>query len=175
MKTAEDWVGNLADFLEGYKYQLDLTQLLDAIGARPFDQELVNEIVLWKVNRYAPLGQEAIESLNALATLQPNEHRRAEAVLNRLLRERGVDLPMASTLLRFRNPKVFQIVDRHAYRAVYGHDYPLYSQSSVRAKIDLYFKYLDDLIALANSRRVDFQMLDRVLYVFDKQINGTLS
>ena len=95
--------------------------------------------------------------------------------MQRLLQQRGVDLPMASTLLRFRNPVVFQIVDRHAYRAVYGESYPLHRQSGVKAKIDLYFQYLDDLIALAESKRVDFRMLDRALYEFDKKTNRTLS
>ena len=81
---------------------------------------------------------------------------------------------MASTFLRFRNTKAFQIIDRHAYRAVYGEDYPLYHSSSDDAKIDLYFCYLDDLHALAGSKRVDFKILDRVLYVFDKKFNGKL-
>jgi hypothetical protein len=83
-------------------------------------------------------------------------------------------LPMASTLLRFRNPDVFQIIDRHAYRAVYRKDSPLYPQSSVKAKIDLYFRYLDDLVELAVSKRVEFRMLDRALYEFDKRNNGPL-
>ena len=81
---------------------------------------------------------------------------------------------MASTFLRFRNKKAFQIIDRRAYRAVYGEDYPLYSSSSENAKIDLYFRYLDDLFAFAGSKKVNFTILDRVLYVFDKQFNGRL-
>ena len=81
---------------------------------------------------------------------------------------------MASTFLRFRNRKAFQIIDRHAYRAVWGKDYPLYSSSSDDAKIDLYFGYLDGLFGLAESKKVDFENLDRVLYVFDKEVNGKL-
>jgi hypothetical protein len=81
---------------------------------------------------------------------------------------------MASTFLRFRNRKAFQIIDRHGYRAMYGEDYPLYSRSASDAKIDLYCDYLDRLFALADLKRVDFEILDRVLYVFDKQVNGKL-
>ena len=81
---------------------------------------------------------------------------------------------MASTLLRFRNPSAFQIIDRHSYRAVYGNDYPLYSTSNYEEKIELYLQYLDDLVELARTRNVEFQTLDRVLYVFDKQMNGKL-
>jgi hypothetical protein len=81
---------------------------------------------------------------------------------------------MASTLLRFRNPATFQIIDRRAYRAVTGDDYPLYSKSRAKRKIDLYFTYLDALVALASKKNMAFKDLDRILYVFDKQKNGTL-
>ncbi len=176
MKTADDWSGDLAAFLNDYKYQPDLTRLLDAIGSEDrFDQSRINEIVLWKVNRYAWINPDVIESLDALSSLSPGSHRQGEPVLSKLLHQRGVDLPMASTILRFRNPEVFQIVDRHAYRAVYGKDYPLYSQSSGKKKIELYFAYLDDLRALAGGRSIPFRNMDRILYEFDKKINGSLS
>ena len=61
------------------------------------------------------------------------------------------------------NRGAFQIIDRHAYRAVYGDDYPLYASSSDESKIDIYFRYLDALFALAESKDVDFETLDRVL------------
>lgn len=91
-----------------------------------------------------------------------------------MLRERGVDLPMASTLLRFKNPHVFQIIDRHAYRALYGKKYPIYSTTSLDKKVEIYFKYLDDLIVLSRDKALNFRILDRVLYVFDKKYNGKL-
>lgn len=59
---------------------------------------------------------------------------------------------MASTLLRFRNPQTFQIIDRHAYQGLYGEDYPLYSTSRLDKKIDMYFNYLDDLVALSKAK-----------------------
>jgi hypothetical protein len=81
---------------------------------------------------------------------------------------------MASTLLRFKNPKVYQIIDRHAYRAIYGEDYPLFSASGIDKKIEVYFNYLDELVSLSITKNVDFRTLDRVLYVFDKRQNGKL-
>lgn len=174
MTRAEEWDGALAEFLEDYRYQPELTAHLDGLGPQPFAQDVINEIVLWKVNRYAKLSPNTLEALNRVAGTKPRSHRAAEAAVAALLREQGIDLPMASTLLRFRNRKAFQIIDRHAYRAVYGEDYPLYSSSSDHAKIDLYFGYLDRLFELADSRKVDFESLDRVLYVFDKQVNGKL-
>ncbi|MBU2769609.1 hypothetical protein A4U49_04955 [Acidithiobacillus ferrivorans] len=174
MKLAKEWDGNLTDLMTEYSFQPELTRKLDGVSNQSFDQPLVNEIVLWKVNRYAPLSQSTFAALNELSKIETGKHKESESILKSLLREPGVDLPMASTLLRFKNPQVFQIIDRHAYRALYGEDYPLYSASGLDNKIKVYFKYLDDLIALSQSKNVDFKILDRVLYVFDKQHNGKL-
>lgn len=38
-----------------FDYQAGLTIQLDKL-ATPFDQNIINEIVLWKVNRYAKIG-----------------------------------------------------------------------------------------------------------------------
>jgi thermostable 8-oxoguanine DNA glycosylase len=83
-----------------------------------------------------------------------------------LLDIHGVDLAMASTILRFRNPEVFQIIDRHAYRAIYGVKYPLYSMSSNQRKIEAYFEYLDKLLELSQKKGLEFRTLDRLLYEF---------
>jgi hypothetical protein len=172
-QRASDWPGDLSVFLNDYKFQPDLTKVLDAVDGLPLDQAMVNEIVLWKVDRYARISPEALSALNALSELGPSLHRMGQLALTLLMRERGIDLPMASTLLRFRNPKVFQIIDRHAYRAVYGQDYR--PPSNVEEKIDLYFRYLDTLIELAQARRIAFRDMDRILYVFDKKRNGALA
>ena len=174
MKRAQDWAGDFASFLKDYKYQPSLTPRLDALRTESFDQQLVNEIVLWKVNRYAPMEAEALDALNSLVGVEPGNHRQAESVLRLLLRQPGVDLPMASTLMRFRKPATFQIIDRHAYRAVTGDYYPLYSTSGEDRKVTLYFEYIDDLMRLAAERNVAFKDLDRMLYVFDRQENGSL-
>jgi thermostable 8-oxoguanine DNA glycosylase len=165
---------NLSEYLQRYKYQPDLTAHLDTLPDEPFSQETVNEIVLWKVNRYVRLSEELRHSLHSLRTLSPKDHRRAEPVLLNLLDCVGVDLPIASTFLRFQNADVFQIIDRHAYRAVFGERYRVYPSTPPRTKVSIYFKYLDSLGSLAASRGVPFRELDRILYVFDKEQNGTL-
>ena len=114
MKRAEDWEGTLADLMTDYQYQPELTSHLDSLEPRPFAQDEINEIVLWKVNRYAKLSSGALQALNGAAANRPRSHRTAAAILALLLREPGVDLAMASTFLRFRNKKAFQIIDRHA-------------------------------------------------------------
>jgi len=171
---AADWKGPIAQLLKDYRFQPALTESLDALGPQPFTQEIVNEIVLWKLDRYVKLSPDALAALNSVTAFPPESHRSAGDTLAILLGERGVDLPMASTFLRFRNRKASQIIDRHAYRAVYGQDYPLYSTSTDILKIKLYFSYLDDLFALAESKNVAFELLDRVLFIFDKQVNGKL-
>lgn len=173
-RKAGDFDGSLQQFLKDYAYQLELTKRLDAVGTQPFTHDVIKDIVLWKVNRYVELSGGALSAFNGVDGLRPKSHREAMKTLATLLREPGVDLAMASTFLRFRNPKAFQIIDRHAYRALYGESYPLYFSSPDRRKIDVYFRYLDDVWALAESKNVDFELLDRVLYVFDKQVNGSL-
>jgi hypothetical protein len=174
MKLAASWKGDLTDLLDEHRNQPDLTRKLDDVAHKEFDQSLINEIVLWKVNRYALLSPVTLTALNQLVSLKEGKHKEAESTLIALLRERGVDLPTASTFLRFRNPKVFQIIDRRAYRALYGEDYPLHGESSIDKKVGTYFKYLDRLVVFAKDKRVDFEILDRVLYVFDKKFNGRL-
>jgi hypothetical protein len=163
---------NLPDFLKDYRYQLELTGRLDRLDSQPFTQAVVNEIVLWKVNRYTALSPATLELLNNVVGLQAGSHRAARDVILALLGERGVDLPMASTLLRFRNPSTFQIIDRHAYRALYGNDLRL--RGSKLRKAELYLGYLDSLLELAHAKNVEFRTLDRVLYEFDRQKNGQL-
>ncbi len=168
------YAGPLNAFLKGYRYQPGLTEILDSLIG-DIDVAKANEIVLWKVNRYATLGEATLSSLNALVSLRGGQHRQGEACLRLLLGEkRGVRLPMASTFLRFRNPKVFQIIDKRAYRTVYGTKLPTFGRGGVDNSVHLYFEYLDNLRSLARERKVRYQDLDRILYVFDKMENKSL-
>ena len=160
--------------MKEYSYLPQLTGRLDGLAGLDFDQSLVNEIVLWKLNRHVRLSRKTLNSLNGLKDLDTGKHREGESVITSLLSERGVGLGVASTLLRFKNPRAFQIIDRHAYRALKGADYPVKPSWSIREQINVYFEYLDGLVALSTSKDVDFQMLDRLLYVFDKKFNGKL-
>jgi hypothetical protein len=74
----------------------------------------------------------------------------------------------------FQNREAFQIIDRHAYRAVFGKPYPLYSATPHGTEMSTYFKYLDALHDLAASSGCPFGDLDRILYEFDKNVNRTL-
>jgi len=69
MKLAKEWNGNLTELISEYSYQPELTCKLDGVATQDFDQALINEIVLWKVNRYAPLSQSTLAALNDLSEI----------------------------------------------------------------------------------------------------------
>jgi len=165
---------DLSVFLDDYDYQPNLTNYLDSLEDLEITQPLLNEIVLWKLNRYVVLSETNSLHIDKLKHLKSGEHRKGRVSLDSLLDAHGIDLAMASTIMRFRNPAVFQIIDRHAYRAIYGEKYPLYPSSSNNRKISVYWDYLDKLIELSRTRHLDFKTLDRLLYVFDKETNGKL-
>ena len=48
-----------------YSYQTELTAKLDNLDTN-FDQKIINEIVLWKVNRYANIENETLELINRI-------------------------------------------------------------------------------------------------------------
>ncbi len=172
---AKDFNGNLKDLLREYHYQRQLTDKLDTLHDVALTQDVINEIVLWKLNRYVSLENTVLRDLDGLRCLKTGQHRQGEAALQSLLGTHGIDLPMASTILRFRNARAYQIIDRHAYRAIYDKDYPLYTASPTQKKITVYFDYLDQLVQLCRERDLAFETIDRLLYVFDKRWNGKLS
>src|SRR5256885_4562191 len=73
--TARSHQGDLSDFLRRFRYQRELTAKLDALPNAQFSQETINEIILWKVNRYARLSDDVRKALYALRALKPLEHR----------------------------------------------------------------------------------------------------
>ena len=99
------------------------------------------------------------------------EHKK---ILIDLLGCSGVQLPMASTFLRFKNPKLFQIIDQHVYRLLTGDELslPLSNSQSNKEKIcQFYFRYLEDLEKKCKELEIPFEKADRILYKADKRIN----
>ena len=165
MKAA-DFPGDLNSFLDHYKYQPELTARLDDLDITTLDQSLINDIVLWKVNRYVKVSDDIITQISEVKNLKAGEHRKSKMVVAALLRLDGVDLPMASTILRFVNSEVFQIIDRHAFRSIYEARYPLYPATASERKISVYFDYIDELIKLCELKGLAFPTIDRLLYIF---------
>lgn len=155
--------------IDAFIYQPELTKKLDALSGN-FDQDIINEIVLWKVNRYVGLSESAIELLNKI-DIQSREIDEVftRSILNALLNSKGIRLPMASTILRFKNPDVYQIIDQRVYRFLYGHTvkYPR-KQNEIST---LYIDYLRDLKLKCEEHSIPFRYADRILYLADKRLN----
>ena len=159
-----------------YGFQPELTKRLD--GHRgDFDQATIKDITLWKVNRYPVIESGLIAELNKIKkTDEEYKREKLRSLLIRLLAYRGVQLPMASTYLRFKNPKLFQIIDQRVYRALYGTEMVLpgaYNAANRKRLVDIYFNYLDDLRRQCEELGIPFEDADRILYNVDKRINKT--
>jgi hypothetical protein len=169
IKTLDDVEDFEKDFNKiEYKYQPYLTKKLDNL-TEDFSQEIINEIVLWKVNRYALISNEGLNLLNQIKHTDVEiNHNVTREVLKELLGSNGVRLAMASTILRFKNPNIYQIIDQRAYRIIYGKDLK-YSLSNIDNQIEVYLNYLDLLKEKCNEYDIDFKLSDRILYALDKK------
>ena len=160
---------NFQKLLDDYDY-LDITEELDNLQG-DFSQNILNEIVLWKVNRYARFEIDVIEKLNLLPQKKIDKGYTTDLLVS-LMNIKGVKLAMASTILRFKCPELYQIIDQRVYRVLYGK--PL-KNSTVHSKmIELYFKYLKDLRKVCDELNVPFEKADRIFYMLDKDINKSV-
>lgn len=174
-KTIHDKDFKIIDEDSDYNYQLNLTEKLDAYHS-DFDQNTLNEIVLWKVNRYAKFSKEIISVLNSIRkddTVIDEE--KTCNLLMLLLNTKGVQLAMASTILRFKNPKIYQIIDQRVYRILNPENElkiaTYTSQKNIEFQIKLYLKYLVDLRKVCGDLNIPFEQADRILYNADRRIN----
>lgn len=166
---------------ENFVYQKELTERLDELNG-DFNQEVLNEIVLWKVNRYVSFDNEIIYQLNtnipSIKDINDLKNRELTgSILTLLLKTKGIQLAMASTILRFKNPKVFQIIDQRVYRVLYGKPIQLTQinessrDATIQKQIEIYVEYLIKLREKSDNHNIPFAIADRVLYNFDKRIN----
>jgi thermostable 8-oxoguanine DNA glycosylase len=157
-----------------FKYQPELTDKLDILS-EDFTPEIINQIILWKLNRYAHITNECIRKINSIdASSIEIDTDLTKEVLRALLCIKGVRLPMASTILRFRNPNLYQIIDQRVYRIINGKNFPLSSAKSAKQvdeQIELYLKYLQDLKSVCAKYDIEFSNADRILYMADKRVN----
>ncbi len=138
----------------------------------------MNEIVLWKVNKYAEFDESLIKLINSI---DKNEFEididKTKEILKGLLKTNGVQLAMASTILRYRNPNIYQIIDQRVYRVIYENqilDLNTYSsEKNLNFQIELYIKYLIDLKRICSDLKIPFEKSDRILFMADKRINKT--
>lgn len=138
-----------------------------------FNQELINEIVLWKTKRYAELNPANIKTLNLINKIEPKakfiDSALTREILMELLKTKGIRLPIASTILRFRNPKIFQIIDQRVYRLIYGTELKI--KTNINNNIIQYLDYLTYLRKVCDLYQIPFSKSDRILYEYDKITN----
>lgn len=171
-KTISDMeVGEIDTSLKDYKYQPKLTEKLEGLF-EDFTQETINEIVLWKVNRYSELNPETLNLLNQIS--KEDKEIKADLtkeLLRKLLDTPGIRLPMASTILRFKNPNIYQIIDQRAYRFLRNEDLKNYF-SNIEQQIEYYLEYLSELRIKCDEKKIPFEIADQVLYQLDKEKNS---
>lgn len=178
MKSIRDTDFQLKPDDTEFKYQEALTKKLDKLTDN-FDQATLNEIVLWKVNRYAELKPELINELNSIKKTDTTINEElTRTILRGLLGTKGIQLPMASTILRFKNPKIYQIIDQRVFRIIYGEKLNLgYNQNNKKAEeqISIYLKYLTHLREVSRKLNIEFELSDRILFMTDRRINKDVS
>jgi hypothetical protein len=173
------WGTNPREILHDYAYQPELTAKLDALSGGDLTQEHFYEIVLWKLNRFPRLAGGLLYELRTIAALKPREHKRADRQLKALLQSPGIALPMASTVLRFLAPEVFQIIDDRVYRIVFPGRAKYPSKPStpsnvyLEASVNIYFDYLDELHRQACDV-LPFREADRILYQLDIKLGNEI-
>ena len=114
---------------------------------------------MWKVNRCADIDTVTLDLLNQIRKFdsQLNIELTWE-ILGRLLNkeQKGIRLPMASTILRFKNPSVYQIIDQRVYRFIYGQDLK-YTLTDSKQQITIYLEYLNTLRRVCNEHNINFE------------------
>ena len=157
----------------------DETEIMDRIskadkGNYRENMDIINEIVLWKMNRRPQVSGEVIDTIYELGAIKtPLEAAGSEAtkqVVENLLRSKGMQLPMASTVLHFFFPDVYPIIDQRAYRELYGEDYPK-TTIKVETLVNIYVKYIADCYDYQQAKCPDipYAKIDKVLYQLDKE------
>ena len=86
---------------------------------------LINEIVLWKLNRMVVVNDELIKCLLKIRRITDIEYflnnkelqEELKGTMKMLMDSKGIRIAMASTILHFFNPKICPIIDKRAYFA----------------------------------------------------------
>ena len=173
-KVLQDWKRIHTSFK--YSDPSPIRRRIKAKGftAMPEDLDIINAIVLWKINREVIVSLETVELLNAIAgaVATPEEALRNKdvpALVKELIESKGIGLPVASALLKQYCPQAFPIIDQRAYFVLYGEKLPL------NAGVDVYLDYIKRCASIAIEHGIPFEKVDEVLYQIDKDSGRTLN
>ena len=138
------------------------------------NKDIINQIILWKMNRTPEIDNELIDMIYGLNDMKTPvmavESEKVKRTVEKLLRTKGMKLPMASTVLHFYFPDVYPIIDQRAYRELYGEEYPRYV-GKIEIMVEVYMKYIADTYHYQqeNCPDIPFAKIDKVLYQLDKE------
>lgn len=175
-----------------FEYLPELTDELDELSTvhKELSEFDIYKITLWKINRYPKIKNTTIlKDLNSLRELNRFDEETTKSILSAMLPINGIGLAMASTYLRFANPKIYPIVDTRALRAAFDYkDVNVYENilsthcggyKLFEKQIDLYIDYVNKLIDISKTDyhglKIDFENLDRFLYDIDEKSGFLLS
>lgn len=137
------------------------------------NRDIINSIVLWKINRQVDIGNELftnIKKLNIIPSLIKSKENDIKKIIFDLLGIKGVKIAMASTILKMFYPNSFPIIDQRAYRELNGKDLPDYYGVNANQKYaELYFQYILDCHSYNQNicPNIKFDDVDKVLYQLD--------
>ena len=101
---------------------------------------------------------------------------KTKIILKALIQNKGIQLPMASTILRFRNKNIYQIIDQRVYRIIYKDKklklktHP--NEKNLNDQVELYIQFLKDLKEVCKQINIPFDKADRILFMADRRINN---
>ena len=156
-----------------------MTSELDEMEIEELDRETLFKVVLWKVSRYPYVSDLLLQKISSVRNLNQGEHEQAHDLLAEMLRTHGIALPMASTILRFVNPTVFQIIDDRAYRVLLPGEakYPTkpspITEGYVNRSIEIYFAYISKIMEVS-GKGFPFEQADRILYQLDLKLKNQI-
>jgi len=168
---------NYQEILDRFKYE-DESDIMERIASATNtnyreNRDIINEIILWKMNRMPHFDNELIDMIYSLEDISTPENavksEKTKRVVRKLLQTKGMKLPMASTVLHFYFPRVFPIIDQRAYRELYGDEYPQYIK--LDAMVDMYMKYIEDTWRYQREKcpEIPYEKIDKILYQLDKE------
>lgn len=171
---------NYKDILNQYLYESDLQikEKAQEIDSTDYDRnrDLINEIVLWKLNRSVKIQDKTIMEIHGLREkihhpLEAVESKDVELVIIELLESKGIKIAMASTILHFYYPDFFPIIDQRAYRELTGEELPEYHGKDKNQKyMELYLDYIEKCYKFNTEilPEAEFEYIDKILYQLDK-------
>lgn len=148
---------------------------------------LINEIVLWKLNRMVVVNDELIKCLLKIRRITDIEdflnnkelQEELKGTMKMLMDSKGIRIAMASTILHFFNPKICPIIDKRAYFALNKKLMPE-NINNISKGPDEYLKYVEKCyewfkLKTEKEKNIKFEDIDKVLYQHDKDSRRKLN